>query len=164
MKRFIFFAGILSATLTPSGDAQQIEKRVGRLETRVDKVEDRVSDLERSGGRATDGAEKKNLEVQPLKVVLVNKKQAIGAAQAGIRFTLEFENLTSYSLNGFSGKLVFKPEGGDIYLRKISYSHLLGPGEKARIVLVVSSDDTKNYLKFVKAAAIKVVFIDQRLF
>jgi hypothetical protein len=164
MKRFVPAAVLLLFVAALGGGAQQVERRVGKLENRVGKVEERVDTIESSGGRNSAAADKAALKVQPLRVVLLSKKQSITGKQAGIRLALEFENLTNYSLNGFSGKLVFKPDSGGIYFRKIAYSHFVRPGGKARIVFTIGSDDTKSYLKFVKANAVRVVFVDQRLF
>lgn len=135
--------------------------RVGKLENRVGKIEKRVTSLEGSRGAAANGQE--NLKIQPLTVILISKKQVVGKAEVGIKLVLEFKNLTTYTINGFSGTLVFKPEGGDIYTRRISYGHALGSGGATQIELTISSDQTKHYLKFVKAPAIKVVFINQQL-
>ncbi len=138
------------------------EKRLGKVEKRVGKIEKRVTILEESGNRST-AAEQKNIKVQPLSVNLISKKQSIGEDEIGVKLVLEFKNLTNYTINGFSGTLVFKPEGGNIYLRKISYSHPVGSGDTAQIELTISSEQTKQYLKFVKARTVKVVLTNQQL-
>ncbi len=164
IKPAVLFAAMLCLAPASAVSAQQVEKRVGRLETRVDKVEGRVATLEESRGRSTDGDTRENLKVQPLKVILVSRKQHIEADNVGLRLSLSFENLTNYGLSGFSGKLVFKIEEGGIFMRKISYSHPLEAAETAQIDLVISGSDTKNYIRFLRAKAIKVVFVEQKLF
>jgi hypothetical protein len=164
MKKVVLLAVVLVLAQGADIYAQPVEKRVGRLEKRVDKVEGRVTKLEGSGGRTTEGDTRANLRVQPLMVTLVSRKQAIETNRVGLRLVLTFKNLTNYGLAGFSGKLVFKIEEGGIYVRRISYSHPLEAGEIAQIDLVISGDDTKSYLKFVKAKAIKVAFVEQKLF
>ena len=135
--------------------------RVGKLENRVGKIEKRVTSLEGTRGAAANGQE--SLKIQPLTVTLVSKTQVVGKAEVGIKLVLEFKNLTSYTINGFSGTLVFKPEGGAIYTRRMSYGHAIGSGATAQIELTISSNQTRQYLKFVKAPAIKVVLINQQL-
>lgn len=157
---FIF----ILATAFPSGaqPAQQgVEKRVRKLEKRVEGVEKRVTSIEDS---RTPEAEQESLKIQPLSVVLVSKKHGLGAGQIGINLILEFKNLTSYDISGFSGTVVFKPEGGDVYTRKMSYSHPIESGGTAQIEMTVSSSETRQYLKFVKAKVIRVVLINQKTF
>ncbi|HBB65939.1 MAG: hypothetical protein A2X28_10335 [Elusimicrobia bacterium GWA2_56_46] len=144
-----------------AGAQKVLEKRVDKLENRVDGVEKRVTGLEES---RTPGAGRENIKIQPLSVVLISKKHAVFPKRIGIDLTLEFRNLTSYDINGFSGTLVFKPEGGEIYTRKMSYSHPIESGGTAQIELTISSSETKRYLKFIKATAVKVVLINQKLF
>jgi hypothetical protein len=164
MKKFALILGITGLASMAILSAQQVEKRVAKLEKRVDRVEDRVSTIEESGGGMAGDNARDNLKVQPLKVTLISRKQTAKAGRVGLDLVLTFKNLTNYDLNGFSGRLVFKPEGGDIYTRKIAYSHLVESGDTAQIALTLSVDDTKSYLKFVKAKSIKVVFVDQKLF
>jgi hypothetical protein len=164
MKRAAFLSVILGLALVPAASAQPVEKRVGRLEKRVGKVEGRVASLEEGAGRTRDGDTRANLKIQPLKVTLAGRKRTIEADRVGLSLNITFENLTNYGLSGFSGKLVFKIEEGGIFIRKISYSHPVAAGETAQIDLVISGSDTKNYLKFVKAKAIKVAFVEQKLF
>ena len=164
MKRAAFLSVILGLALIPAASVQPVEKRVGRLEKRVGKVEGRVASLEEGGGRTAYRDTRANLKIQPLKVTIAGRKQAIEANRVGLRLTIEFENLTNYGLSGFSGKLVFKIEEDGIFIRKISYSHPLAAGETAQIDLVISGNDAKNYLKFVKAKAIKVAFVEQKLY
>ena len=155
--------------LAPPGDPTaavrgraDTEKRLGKVEKRVGKIEKRVTILEESRNGAS-AAEQANLKVQPLAVAFISKKQSIGEGEIGVKLVLEFKNLTSYTINGFSGTLVLKPEGGSIYLRKISYSHPVGSGDSAQIELTISSDQTKQYLKFVKARTVTVVLTNQQL-
>jgi hypothetical protein len=154
---FLFFLGFVHAQQAPS-------KRIGKLENRVGRVEKRVTRLEETGDRAPAADRRENLRVQPLTVTLISKKHAVTSGQLGMNFVLEFKNLTSYDINGFSGTLVFKPEGGDIYTRRMSYSHLIESGDIAQIEITVSSDKARQYLKFIKAKAVKVVLINQKLF
>ena len=141
-----------------------VEKRVGKLESRVGRVEERVSSLEEMRGAAPGTADQESLKVQPLTVTLISKRQVVAPGLVAIKMILEFKNLTSYAINGFSGTLVFKPEGGDIYTRKMSYSHPVESGDTAQIEMTIGSSQTKQYLKFVKAKAVRVVFINQKLF
>lgn len=165
MKKTAFILSLLALLQGSSARAQQgVEKRVDKLEKRVDKVEERVAGLEGTRGRTPGADDQESLKVQPLTVTLISKKQVIGPGQVAIKLILEFKNLTSYGINGFSGTLVFKPEGGDIYTRKMSYSHPVESGDTAQIEMTIASTQTKQYLKFVKAKAIKVVFINQKLF
>jgi len=165
MKKSAFILFIFFLAQSSSVKAQQnVGKRVDKLEKRVDNVEQRVTSLEENSGRASGVADQESLKVQPLAVALINKKQLIGAGKLAIQMILEFKNLTSYGINGFSGTLVFKPEGGDIYTRKMSYSHPIGSGDTAQLELNITSNQTKQYLKFVKAKAVKVVLINQKLF
>jgi len=103
------------------------------------------------------------MNVQPLSVALVSKKQVVGGGQIGTKMVLEFKNLASYTISGFSGTLVFKPEGCDIYVRKMSYAHAISSGETAQIEMIIGSDQIKQYLKFVKARTVKVALINQQL-
>ena len=165
MKKTVFMFFILALARGSSVSAQQtVEKRVGKLENRVVRVEERVSSLEEMRGAAPGMADQESLKVQPLTVTLISKKQVIGPGQVAIKMILEFKNLTSYAINGFSGTLVFKPEGGDIYTRKMAYSHPVESGDTAQIEMTICSSQTRQYLKLVKAKAVKVVFINQKLF
>ena len=159
----IFFIFILAQGSSVRAQAS-VEKRVGKLETRVGKVEERVGNLEETRGTAPGTSDQESLKVQPLTVTLISKKQVIGSGVVAIKLILEFKNLTSYAINGFSGTLVFKPEGGDIYTRKMSYSHPVESGDTAQIEMTIGSSQTKQYLKFVKAKAVRVVLINQKLF
>ena len=165
MKKTAFIFFIFALAHSSSVRAQQgVEKRVGRLETRVGKVEERVNSLEEMQGAAPGTADQDSLKVQPLTVTLISKKQVIKPRLIAIKLILEFKNLTSYAINGFSGTLVFKPEGGDIYTRKMAYSHPVESGDTAQIEMTIGSSQTRQYLKFVKAKGVKVVFINQKLF
>ena len=150
------------AAPAPKRIGTNTEKRLGRVEKRVGKIEKRVTMLEESRS-GTSAAEQENLKVQPLAVALISKKQSIGEGEIGVKLVLEFKNLTSYTINGFSGTLVLKPEGGNIYLRKISYSHAIASGDTAQIEMTISSEQTRQYLKFVKARTVKVVLTNQQL-
>ena len=158
-----------SSTPTPTGDSytpkgrgqQNTQKRLGKLENRVGKIDKRVTTLETFRG-AADG--QRSNRGQPLTVTLVSKKQSIDKSEIGIKLVLEFKNPTSYMINGFSGTLVFKPEGGSIYTRKMAYAHPIGSGETAQIEMTIHIDQAKQYLKFVKALTVKVVLINQQFY
>jgi len=165
MKKTVYIFFIFALAQGSSVPAQQtVEKRVGKLESRVGRVEERVSSLEDMRGVAPGAGDQDSLKVQPLTVTLISKKQVIEPGQVAIKMILEFKNLTSYAIGGFSGTLVFKPEGGDIYTRKMAYSHAVESGDTAQIEMTIGSSQTKQYLKFVKAKGVKVVFINQKLF
>ncbi|OGS09027.1 MAG: hypothetical protein A2270_04350 [Elusimicrobia bacterium RIFOXYA12_FULL_51_18] len=165
MKKIFLLLFLLPLSQGPVVRAQEsVQKRVGNLENRVDKVEDRVTTLEKIQNQAPAAADPESLKIQPLTVNLISKKQVIGSGQIGIKMVLEFKNLTGYGIKGFSGALVFKPEGGDIYTRRISYTHPIGSDDTAKIELIVTSGQTRQYLKFVKAKVVKVVLINQKLF
>ena len=153
-----------SAETATEGRAQQnTGKRLGKLENRVGKIDKRVTTLEEARGSAALANGQGNSKVQPLTVAMVSKKQAVGGGKIGIKLVLEFKNLTSYTINGFSGMLVFKPEGGDIYTRRMAYAHTLDSGETARITMTISSEQARQYLQFIKAKTVKVVLINQLL-
>ena len=165
MKKTAFIFCIFAIAQSAYVRAQAgVEKRVGKLENRVVRVEERVSSLEEMRGAAPGMADQESLKVQPLTVTLISKKQVVAPGLVAIKMILEFKNLTSYAINGFSGTLVFKPEGGDIYIRKMAYYHPVESGDTAQIEMTIGSSQTKQYLKFVKAKAVKVVFINQKLF
>jgi len=162
MKNTAILLFLIALSRVPAASAQQpVEKRVGKLENRVGKVEERVSSLEEK--RAPGGEDSASLKIQPLSVSLVSKKQLVGAGKVAIKMILEFTNLTRNSINGFSGTLVFKPEGGEIYTRRMSYAHVVAPGDTAQIEMTVTPSQTRQYLKFAKAPSVKVVLINQKL-
>lgn len=157
----------------PAGAAQggaradsgpKTEKRLGKLEKKVEKIDKRVGKLEKGGASPAAGAAA-NVKSQPVAVTLLSRKQVMKGEQLGIKLALEFKNLTNYTINGFSGSLVFKAEGlSGVYLRKMAYGHQLASGDTAQIEIYISSDDARQYLKFVKARAVKVALINQKLY
>lgn len=163
----VFAAGVSAhaqtgGAIAPARGQWNTEKRLGRVEKRIGKVEKRVTALERGGApSAADGRE--DAGTQPVGVALVSKKQAVGRGEIGIRLVLEFKNLLSYTIQGFSGTLVFRPEGGSVYLRRISYAHPIPSGDTAQIELTINSDQIKQYLRFVKARTLQVVLTNQQL-
>ena len=175
MKNILFMTVLLVITAGPAAYAQtrndsagtearqSTANRLGKVEKRVGKIEKRVTNLEENSSRPSSADEQENLKIQPLTVTLMSKKQSVGGGEISIKLVLEFKSLTSYTINGFSGTLVFKPEGGDIYMRKMSYAHPIGSGDTAQIEMTISSDQTRQYLKFVKARTVKVVLINQQL-
>ncbi|MBU2572835.1 MAG: hypothetical protein KKH28_02000 [Elusimicrobia bacterium] len=140
------------------------EKRLGKLEKKVGKIAKRVYRLEKGGAPpAARGAA--NVKSQLVTVAFISRKQEMKGEKLGIKLMLEFRNMTNYAINGFSGKLVFKAEGArGVYTRKIAYGHQLASGGTAQIELYISSNEAKQYLKFVKARVINVALINQKLF
>ncbi len=164
MRNYAFFIILLILAATELGVcAQNTGQRLGKLENRVGKIEKRVTVIEEGRGQSRAADDQANINVQPLSVALVSKKQAVGGGQIGTKMVLEFKNLASYTISGFSGTLVFKPEGCDIYVRKMSYAHSISSGETAQIEMIIASDQIKQYLKFVKARTVKVALINQQL-
>ncbi|OGS53290.1 MAG: hypothetical protein A3J79_03860 [Elusimicrobia bacterium RIFOXYB2_FULL_62_6] len=105
------------------------------------------------------------MKQQPLAVTLVSKKQDMKGEVLGIKMVLEFRNLLNYSINGFSGTVVFKAEGAKgVYMRKMAYGHAMAPGDTAQIEMYISSDEAKQYLKFVKAKVVNVALVNQKLY
>lgn len=143
------------------------EKRVVKLEKKVVRLDKRVTALEsdKPASASSTVPVLGNVTAQPVSVSLVSKKQVVTETLIAIKLVLEFRNVTSYSINGFSGTLVFKAEGENgVYIRKMSYAHALTSGETARIEMLIKSDEAKQYLKFVKAATINTALINQRLY
>lgn len=141
------------------------EKRLEKLEKKVEKIDKRVTKLEKGGASAPKAAPVPEARQQPLVVTLVSKKQDITDETLPIKMVLEFRNMTNYTLHGFSGTLVFKAEGAKgVYTRRMAYSHPLAPGDTAQIEMTITSDNAKQYLKFVRARVVNVALIDQKLF
>lgn len=142
-----------------------IEKRVEKLEKKVEKIDKRVQKLEKGGVSAPKSASVPAARQQPLAVTLVSKKQDVKDATLPIKMVLEFRNMTNYTFHGFSGTLVFKAEGSKgVYTRNMAYAHPLAPGDTAQIEMTITSDNARQYLKFVKARVVNVALINQKLF
>lgn len=142
-----------------------IEKRVEKLEKKVEKIDKRVTKLEKGGGPAPSASPLPEARQQPLAVTLISKKQELKGEGPSMKLVLEFRNMTNYTLTGFSGTLVFKAEGSKgVYTRKMAYSHPLPPGDTAQIEMTLTSDNARQYLKFVKARVVNVALINQKLF
>lgn len=140
-------------------------KRLDKLEKKVEKIDKRVTKLEKGGVSAPRALPGPEARQQPLAVTLVSKKQDVKDETLPIKMVLEFRNMTNYTLHGFSGTLVFKAEGAKgVYTRKMAYAHQLSPGDTARIEMAITSDNAKQYLKFIKARVVNVALINQKLF
>lgn len=134
------------------------EKRLTGLEKRVTRVEKRVTRLEAGGPAAASAAAvRQKRPASPIAVYFIKKKQVVGREKLGMKFYLEFENVSNRRYDAFNGVLVFRDEaGGVIWTKAYGYSDPLLPGEKAQATLLVSSNQTKEYLKLLRARAITV--------
>ena len=131
-------------------------KKLAVLEKRVTKVEKRVTRLEGGAARPAVTPPEKQ-PANPITVYFKNKKQVVGRDKLGIKLYLEFENTSTRDLSAFNGMLVFKNEAGAvIWSRPYGHSEPLGRGEKVEVSMGILSDQTKEYLKFVKARGITV--------
>lgn len=152
MRLFLLAALLISAC---AASAQvKSEKRLTRLEKRVTKVEKRVTGLEGGSAQPAAAAQPKPL-ANPIAVYFRSKKQVVGQAKLAIKLYLEFENLSARRFFAFNGTLVFKNEAGAvIWSKPYAHSEPLGPGELVEVSMGISSDQAKEYLKFVKARSV----------
>ncbi|HAT72895.1 MAG TPA: hypothetical protein DCS63_08780 [Elusimicrobia bacterium] len=153
----LFFAAV------PAFSQAGTKGRLTKLEKRVTRVEGRVVGLEGGGAAAPAAAEKK--PANPIAVHLLKKKQVVDQEKIGIKLYLEFENMSNRRYYAFNGVLVFRDETGALILKEpYGYSDPLSPGKRVQVILPVSSDRTKEYLKFVKARAITASFEKQEVY
>jgi hypothetical protein len=125
------------------------EQRLSGLEKRVSKVEQRVTKLE-GGAPAAAAAEKK--PANPIAAYFMKKKPVVGQGKIGVKLYVELENTSNLRYYAFNGILVFRDESGAaVWSKPYAYSEPLYPGDKVQVVLAVSSDQTKEYLKLIKA-------------
>ena len=166
MKTFIFLLAAAAAVSALAGT--KTETRLTGLEKRVSKVEKRVTALEKGSAaapRAAQTAAREAEPVTPIVVYFVKKKQFVTNENMGVTLHVEFENVSRKRYNAFNGVLVFKDEtGAFIWSKPYGYSDPLAPGEKAQVAVPVSSVQAKEYLKFLKARAITVLFENQEFY
>ncbi|MBI5743900.1 MAG: hypothetical protein HY952_05070 [Elusimicrobia bacterium] len=157
---------VLACALPAFGQGAQ-EKRVANLEKRVAGVEKRVTRLENAGAAkpaAAAAAAAPAEPANPIAAVFVGKKQVVGK-QLGIKLFVELENTGRRRYFAFNGLLVFRDENGAvIWSKAYGYGEPLLPGERIQVTLGVSSDQTKEYLKFVKAQTVTVALEKQEAY
>lgn len=166
MKTFIFL--LAAAAAVPAFAGTQAEKRLTGLEKRVSKVEKRVTALEKGKAAAPPAVRapaKESEPVNPIAVYFLKKKQFVTKENMGVTLYVEFENVSRKRYNAFNGVLIFRDEAGAvIWSKPYGYSDPLAPGEKARVEVPVSSVQAKEYLKFLKAREITVLFEKQECY
>lgn len=143
--------------------AEPAEKRLTGLEKRVSVVEKRVSRLEKAAPSPAETPAAEETKT-PVAATFTGKKQVVGK-KIGIRLFLELENISRRRLYAFNGLLVFRDEAGaEIWSKAYAYSEPLLPGERVEVALGVSSDQTKEYLRFLKARTITVALEKQEAY
>lgn len=164
--KFVLIA-LLFSCAAPVFSQAAAEKRFAGLEKRVAKVEKRVTKLEKGGSSSASapaGAKQKQ-PAKPIAVYLIKKKQIVTEEKIGLNLYLEFKNISNLRYYAFNGILVFKNEAGEVVWSKAyGNSEPLGPGEKTKATLGVSSEQAKTYLKLVKAREIKVYLEKQEVY
>ena len=166
----IVFTFFLLAGLAGNSSAQtKTDKRLSGLEIRVMKVEKRVTKLEQgpaAGQTRSSAAPAKNAPpADPIAAAFLKKKQVAKGVNVGIRLYFELENVSNRRFYAFNGTLVFKDADGKlIWSKDYAYSEPLNPGEKLELTLFVTGEHAKEYLKFVKAKEITLLFAKQEAY
>lgn len=145
--------------------ADTVQKRLTGLEKRVSGVEKRVSKLENA---AAPGAAAKSVEpaepAQPIVATFIKKRQVVGE-KIGVRLYVDLENVSRRRFYALSGLFVFRDEAGAvIWSKEYAYSEPFLPGDHMEVTLGVTSDKTKEYLKFLKAKVITVTLEKQEAY
>jgi len=155
---------ILLASAAPVLSQAGTSDRLTKLEKRVTRVENRVAGLEAGAAPSAPAAAEKK-PASPIAVYLVKKKQVVGQDKIGIKLYLEFENTSNRRYYAFNGVLIFRDELGAVIWRKpYGYSDPLLPGKRVQVILPVSSDQTKEYLKLLKTGPITVTLEKQETY
>ncbi|MCM2266580.1 MAG: hypothetical protein NDI60_02260 [Elusimicrobiales bacterium] len=156
---------LVLALACPCGAAAQEpqEKRLNGLERRVTSVEKRVTRLE--GSPPSSREVKASPETAaPLAAVFIKKKQVVGK-KIGFMLYLELENVSRRRFYAFNGVLVFRDEtGAAIWSKPYAYGEPLLPGEVIEVSLGISSEQTREYLKFLKAKSVTVALEKQEVY
>lgn len=156
MRSYVCLALLLA--VCPVFSQTKTEKRLTGLEKRVSKVEKRVNRLEEGGSAALAAAAPAEQEpAAPIAVQLLKKKQVVGQERIGVKLYLEFENVSNRRYYAFNGVLVFRDAAGAVvWTKAYGYSDQLQPGQRVPVTLAVSSEQTKEYLKLLKAGGLTV--------
>jgi hypothetical protein len=160
---FLFLLLLACAGESFAADAAQ--KRLTGLEKRVSGVEKRVSRLENAAapGPAVKSAETAE-PAQPIVATFVKKRQVVGE-KIGVRLYVDLENVSRRRFYALSGLFVFRDENGAvIWSKEYAYSEPFLPGDHMEVTLGVTSDKTKEYLKFLKAKVITVTLEKQEAY
>jgi len=142
--------------------ADTAAKRLTGLEKRVSVVEKRVSKLENA---AAPGPAAKAVEpAEPIVATFIKKRQVVGE-KIGVRLYVDLENVSRRRFYALSGLFVFRDEAGAvIWSKEYAYSEPFLPGDHMEVTLGVTSDKTKEYLKFLKAKVITVTLEKQEAY
>ena len=160
MKTLLF--PLLLACACAAFAADTAEKRLTGLEKRVSVVEKRVSKLENA---AAPGPAAKAVEpAEPIVATFIKKRQVVGE-KIGVRLYVDLENVSRRRFYALSGLFVFRDEAGAvIWSKEYAYSEPFLPGDHMEVTLGVTSDKTKEYLKFLKAKVITVTLEKQEAY
>ena len=160
MKTLLF--PLLLACACAAFAADTAEKRLTGLEKRVSGVEKRVSKLENA---AAPGPAAKAVEpAEPIVATFIKKRQVVGE-KIGVRLYVDLENVSRRRFYALSGLFVFRDEAGAvIWSKEYAYSEPFLPGDHMEVTLGVTSDKTKEYLKFLKAKVITVTLEKQEAY
>lgn len=161
----MFLLSLLLACAGAAFAADTPQKRIAGLEKRMSGVEKRVSKLESasSSGPAAKAAEQAE-PAQPILATFLKKRQVVGK-QIAVRLYVDLENVSRRRFYALSGLFVFKDENGAvIWSQEYAYSEPFLPGDHMEVTLTVTSDKTKEYLKFLKSKVITVTLEKQEAY
>lgn len=137
------------------------DKRLSGLEKRVTSVEQRVTRLEKRAPTAAAAAAE---PADPVSAVFVKKQQVVGRA-LGLRLHVELENVSRRRFYAFNGVLVFRDgKGAVLWSKPYAFGEPLLPGERIEVALGISSEQTKDYLRLLKAKSITVTLEKQEVY
>ncbi|HBE87874.1 MAG TPA: hypothetical protein DDW67_01865 [Elusimicrobia bacterium] len=151
--RFFILAGLMWLSFSPLAAAEVTEERVRGVEVRVQRLETRVTALERPGaaGRAAAPVIQKEPAV-PVAVQFLRKHNVVEGDKFGLNLYLYFQNLSIRTLRSFKGRLVLSDEKGAVlYDRPFAWNEPLLGSETMEIMITVLGGKDRAYLRLLKA-------------